>query len=202
MVASATKVALDPVSDRYMIPVMLPLLTIIVLILDGALKKTEISPKAASIAAALFITAFITYSMTANAVTLKESVLKAESEGAGGFNTVYWKNHSFLSRLELLKGSDMIYSDNPGAIRFLTGKSVHYSPKKTGLPLYGYNAFLKESENYRKQYIVWFGNEISESIYTPREFKRDFTVAEVYRDDTISIYELERNRNEKAWLYP
>jgi hypothetical protein len=84
----------------------------------------------------------------------------------------------------------------------LTGKRVHYSPKKTGLLLYGYNAFLKESENYSRQYIIWFGNEISASIYTPREFERDFTVAEVYRDDKISIYKLERNKNEKAWLYP
>jgi hypothetical protein len=116
-------------------------LTIIVLILDGALKKAEISLKAVSIAAAAALTVLITYSMTANAVILKESVLKAESEGAGGFNTVYWKNHSFLSRLELLKESDMAYSNNPGAIRFLTGKRVHYSPKKTGLLLYGYNAF-------------------------------------------------------------
>jgi hypothetical protein len=57
MAVSATRVSLDPVSDRYMIPVMLPLLTIIALILDGALKKTEISPKAASIAVLVILTA-------------------------------------------------------------------------------------------------------------------------------------------------
>ena len=199
MIVSATKVAFDPISDRYMIPVMLPLTAILVLLLDGILEKLKLisSRKAAAhkiigIGAGIILTGVMIFSLAANAVDLKDSTMKAYSGGAGGFNTADWRSHGFLSQMERLEDSDMIYSNNPSPVYFLTEKSVHYTPKTFGIPLYGYEAFLKESENYRNQYIVWFGNETSTTVYTPQQFEKDFTVTNIVKDDSYSIYKLER----------
>ena len=87
----------------------------------------------------------------------------------------------------------IIYSNNPSPVYFLKGEKVHYTPKTFGIPMYSYEAFLSESQNYENQYIIWFGNEESSTVYTPQQFTKDFTVTEMYRDGGFSIYELERD---------
>lgn len=199
MVVSATKVAFDPISDRYMIPVMVPLLTWLVLILDGFLENIASSwtssaliKKVLNSMMSIILAGFLLYSLTANAIILKDSTLKATREGAGGFHTTYWKQHSFLGQMSQLEDSDMIYTNDPSAVHFLTGKPVHYTPKTFGLPLYGYETFLKESENYHKKTIIWFGKEVSTTLYTPQQFSEDFTVSEIYKNEAFSMYTLER----------
>lgn len=200
MAVTASKVAFDPISDRYMIPVMVPLLSLLVLAFDGVLspffsKRGYYSQRRISLSQWIgggVTSVFLVYFLVANGLVMYSSTQKAVSEGAGGFNSDYWQKHGFLSQADLYTDSDMIYSNDPSAVHFLTGKPSHFPPKTFGIPLYGYEAFLKESQSYKKQVIVWFGEETSTTVYTPQMLAEDFMLTELYKTDTYSIYAMER----------
>lgn len=198
MAVSASKVAFDPIGDRYMIPVMVPLLTVVTMLIDSNLGFILSSAskhrllKIVNLSVALLLLGFIGYYLSSNAMILKNSTIKAYNEGAGGYNTTEWKNHAFLSQKPLIQDSDMIYSNNPSAVHFIMRKPSHYTPKTFGLPLYGYDAFLKESSLYKKQTVVWFGQEASTTVYTPAMLEKDFTMTQVFKGNTFTIYTMER----------
>lgn len=196
MAMSASKVAFDPISDRYMIPVMVPLLSLLVLVFDGVLSpfldKRRYTKRTIQWLAGGFVTVFLLFFIVFNGWVAYSSTRNAVSEGAGGFNSDYWQKHGFLTQSSLYSDSDMIYSNDPSAVHFLTGKPSHFPPKTFGIPLYGYETFLKESESYKKQVIVWFGEETSATVYTPQMLTRDFVLTELCRTDAYTIYAMER----------
>lgn len=196
MAVSASKVAFDPISDRYMIPVMVPLLSLLVIAFDGVLSPL-FSKRKAQITSSKwvwggFTAAFLIFFLLLNGWILYGSTQKAVLEGAGGFNSDYWQKHGFLSQEALYSDSDMIYSNDPSAVHFLTGKPSHFPPKTFGIALYGYEAFLKESETYQKQVIIWFGEETSSTVYTPQMLTKDFVLTELSKTDTFTLYAMER----------
>lgn len=197
MAFSASKVAFDPVSDRYMIPVFMPLLTWLVLVIDGQVSRFTIKEpkgihKIVNIGSWAVLTLFLAYFTVSNGLALIKSTQQAMNEGAGGFNSNYWRQHAFLQKDELFNESDMIYSNDPSAVHYLTGKPSHFPPKTFGIPLYGYEAFLKESSTYSGQTIIWFGKEESSTVYTPQKLSDDFTLTELYKSEGLAIYSLER----------
>ncbi len=196
MAISASKVAFDPVSDRYMIPVMVPLLSLLVLAFDSALSplfaQERSRRKLSHWVTGGFVSLFLVYFLFANGLALYGSTQKAVQEGAGGFNSDYWQKHGFLSQAPLFSDSDMIYSNDPSAVHFLTGKASHFPPKTFGLPLYGYETFLKESDSYKKQVIIWFGEETSTTVYTPQMLSEDFVLTELSKTSTFTLYAMER----------
>ena len=192
MIVSASRVAFDPIGDRYMIPVLLPLFFLLAELLDWALSYAETNKTLVSKAGLGLFALLLAGSLISNASLFLSSIRDSIEKGAGGFNADSWKEHEFLSYAGLFADSDMIYSNNPAAVQYLTGRESHYIPKKFGIPLYGYDAFYKESLGYEHQYIIWFGSEASTTVYTPSELSDSFKIEELAKGNSVVLYRMDK----------
>ncbi len=171
MLLSAATVALDPIDDRLLSPMYIPLFLLFIYLISslssGGNKRSARLCNLVIFAAGLLWLA--SYPVPKVATLLGQTV----KDGAGGYNQGIWRNSQTL---DFLQKSDMnhIYSNAPAAIYLLADKAAHSTPRR-----YLYNSpsskttdleeFAKVLRQGDEVQIVWFNFLRKDFLSSPEE---------------------------------
>ncbi len=192
MIISATKVAFDPLGDRYLIPAFIPLIMIFCVLLENiiVITKNNRIDKVLAVSFLILSLFVISFYATSGIRQTYAGLQDAAAHGLSGYNSDTWLREGIILDRDLIEDADIIYSNNPNAINYIWDKKSHYTPKQDGIPLYNYESFLSENKDYDKQYLIWFGKEQSNSIYTKQMLENGFDFTELKRTAQYVIYQM------------
>jgi 4-amino-4-deoxy-L-arabinose transferase-like glycosyltransferase len=155
LLLSAT-VTIDRISDRLLSPVYVPALLLLVLALGFAAAGLREAPFGSAVSRAVLrygllgVCALYLYYPVGQ---VAEDVALWRREGAGGFNTVEWRESPTMRRAKNLPlDGTRIYSNAPDAVFFLTGRKTERTPTR-GTRI---EALQDTLSSEGVVYLVWF----------------------------------------------
>jgi hypothetical protein len=186
LVVSAATVAIDAIGTRLLVPVFVPVISIVIFLLD---RLCGLLSGQASKAVLKFLLIVFTFSLLVfplvNVVALTED---AVNNGAGGYSSKKWKYSETIEYLKNNLSGCNIYSNYPDAIYLHAGMPARYTPKKAGPEPYGFGSFEKSVQKSGNTYIVWFDQEISGSLYAPEDLTIHFELEQVVKTADGVVY--------------
>jgi hypothetical protein len=187
LVIAASFAAFDPIGDRLLSPVFVPLV-LWVFHMTGRLY--DWMEKAVSVKAFRYILAvliFLWLILPASAVC--RIITGSVSYGAGGYASDSWQGSELMQYVSKIPEDCIIYSNYPDAIYLFTGRSALYTPK-TDTDIYEYSLEkFKESVNRNKRsYIIWFDKNIGNWLYNIEGLGRYFNMEEVVQVEDGAVY--------------
>lgn len=188
MIISATKVAFDPIGDRYMIPVYIPLIILAVLLVDNAISifKSFGSRKVLSAAMIILTAVWLLYP----ALRTAEVVKTTTEYGTGGYASTEWKNNNLIKYLRGQSPDGAVFTNDAAAVNTAAGIDAKYTPRKNGPEIYGVEKFKKLVESSKTSYLVWFSTVENSSIYGPEDIGKIYKVEKIIGMEEGSVYKI------------
>ncbi|MCG3181183.1 MAG: hypothetical protein BIFFINMI_03558 [Phycisphaerae bacterium] len=178
---AASRYYLDPLGDRLLCPIAVPLTMLVVLGLDSLTRPGRGGdvPRRLGGVLALMLMLYLA------GATLERSgeVRSRRASGAGGFNTKLWHRSASLNWLRDHRPDDGdLISNGPDAVWVVTGQTCDFSPRRG--PDGGLSADRLARFNRRYQlgphYLFWLDPARRESyLCTPEELAKWFEVTEL-----------------------
>lgn len=186
LMVSATRIHFEAIGDRYMLPILIPMIMFAFLMIDGAVQALcdKLNIKTVIAGFSVLLCAFLVYPTVRTALSTKYCL----DYGAGGYMTTAWKDNSLIKELQENPPGAAIFSNMPDALYTLVGLDAKYTPKKSGLDMYGLEQFRKAITENGASCLVWFDKVINSSIYNADELKALFDMREVKRVEDGAIY--------------
>lgn len=162
LISTSTSMQYDPIGDRLLSPIYVPLILVTVMMLDqlcGVLERNEGRLPVQRIVALLFA-AVLLYPTWSVVLRLDEKL----RNGAGGFNTRVWRESPTLKYLQAnpLPGYHAVYSNQAEFLTFFgeiesgaTPVAGEYDPDKPGE---SGNSWAGEWPDVSPAYLIWFNN--------------------------------------------
>lgn len=175
LVASASMVAFDRISDRLLSPVSVPmiLLAFVAIAYAKALSYNFLHKAATCLLLIVILTACIAYPLV-KAAALVDQV---HTNGAGLLASQRWSDSPVIEYLKKEAGNCTIYSDNPDAIYVYTGMDARYTPKKSGIELYSIKGMKEAVRTGKQSLIAWFSPVSSPGLlYNVKELEEFFEI--------------------------
>lgn len=191
MIASATRVAFDPIGDRYMIPIYVPVILLAFLLFDGmaCVLAVKTGKKKAQAVIVVALCVWLAYPLAGVVMLARDSL----QNGAGGYSTATWMSNGLIEYLKQNKTAPPVYSNYPDAIYALTGIEAHYTPKKEGLAMYGFEQFRKAVEKEESATLVWFERGMFGTIYNTGDLEESFDLEEITSNVDGTVYRISRS---------
>ncbi len=185
LISSATKVAFDPIGDRYLSPAYVPLFLLSFIILDVTASYFSDQKHMSALISALLVI-WLLFPLAATTNQLNTSV----RTGAGGLQTDQWKNNTIIQYLNKEKPIGQVYSNNASAVYFLADRSAFSTPKYKGPDMYRLPWFEKEIATNPDAWLVWFGSAESDAVYGPRALAALYELEPVKTFNEGTIYHI------------
>jgi hypothetical protein len=184
LIISATRIAIEAINSRFINLLYAPAVFIFVAAADLILSKLAGVP--GKVYRALLVLTLCT------PFALAVSMVKSSwDNGAGSYSTSEWRNNLILRELQTRPPDDCTYYSNaPDAVYAVTGIHAYWPPKKSGPPMYGFEAFRRRVAGDACTYVVWFGNGPGGGLYGIEDLEKLFRVDLVERNSAGSIYRL------------
>ncbi len=188
MIISATKVAFDPIGDRYMIPVYIPLIILAVLLVDNAksIFKSIDSRKILSGALVLVTAVWLLYP----ALRTAEVVKTTTEYGTGGYASTEWTSNNLIKYIRGSAPDGTVFTNDAAAVNTAAGIDAKYTPRKNGPEIYGVEKFKKLVESSKASYLVWFSTVENNSIYTPEDVGKLYNVEKIISMPEGAVYKI------------
>lgn len=186
LIISSTTTAYDRIGTRLLSPISLPLIIVLVLVLDAALKWFENSKSRPSLASIIRISAIALFTLWLLVVPTRDivhSVRAKADEGAGGYNSRSWQQSETIEylRTHLLQEDVPIFSNRYDAIFILTGIQAESVPKRT------YYNSEQLADDLGTLEGKWPGYPMSYLIYFDQGRPYHFTIDELRAIANISL---------------
>ena len=184
LIVSSTTTAYDRIDTRLLSPISVPLIIVLVLVFDVALKWFENSKFRSSLASIIRISAIALFALWLLVVPTRDivhSVRAKVDQGAGGYNSRSWQQSDTIKYLRThLPQEDMaIYSNWAWIVFFSTGIQAKNAPK--------YHNSEKLADDLSTLEGKWPENPTSYLIYFDKERSGYFTVDELSTIADISL---------------
>jgi hypothetical protein len=189
LIVTASSVAFDTINNRLLSPVSIPLIFLVFVAIDyiAALSYNFLDKVVFTYLLAVVLTLCIVYPFTKAAA----SVAGMHSDGAGLLASQKWTDSPVIAYLRKEAGNCTVYSDHPDAIYVHTGINARYTPKKSGIELYGLKRMKEAVESQGSSYIAWFSPEVSGSqLYNAEELKEFFDIETAARLPDGVVYRI------------
>jgi len=163
IIASATTILLEPINSRYLVPVYLPAVFIILVISDILTTRLKewFKPNSVRMASAVLAGLFLLYPMLNTGATARESMVS----GAGGYSTATWQGNKLIDYVRQNPNGFTYYSNCADAVYATTGVRTYFPPKKSGPYMYGLEQFRKSVDNSKNPYVIWFKSGVPATMY-------------------------------------
>jgi hypothetical protein len=174
LLAGSLLVAVEPISQRFVSPMLVPLLVLGARAADDLLARRPIAWRAVALVLAL---GWLGYS-----VARAHSHLDAYFHtGAESYTAPAWRQSALAAALRRGAEADTVYGNGPDAVYFLAGLPAKFSPRRT------YYASDREVTEDLPRFaaavargpvrLAWFGElEVRSFLYSPAELRERFDV--------------------------
>lgn len=187
LIYSSTTTAIDPIDDRLLSPIYIPVIIIMLSIVQSIVKPFKEHHSEKSVNGFLVIIFSIWL-----ICPLKGIISEAKNifNHGAGYNTILWKDSEVIKYLSQhpLKKNRFVYSNAPDALYILAGLSAKFSPSKT----YYRSTKMKDSISTwpiaSTAYLIWFDNKPRDYLYTIEEMKSICNIFQIVKLDDGSIY--------------
>jgi len=172
--------------DRLLAPVFIPFSLLLFSSLEKNLLRTAFirnSPSAVRYSVSVLICAWLLYP----AVRITKHLRHWHSTGVEVYNNPSWKNSETIQWLRENRLSAKIFSNDPYAVYYFTGKSASRIPKS----IYRFDAFRQSAQD--GDYLVWW-NDARYALYDLKKIETDFKPEKITNLQDGVIYRL-RARN-------
>jgi len=184
LILSATNVLSEPIGDRYMLPVLAPLVIVFFGLLDylaGQLKR--------GVMMYLVVISAIIWSFfpaASGAFLINETA----RQGPGGFTAPWYPDKPLTSLIpgESLDGTTLLISNRAATVYGITGVRTYSQPKKEGFDDYTLGAFERLVAGADQAVLVWFDNTAEANVYTLEEIGRLFNLELIAQNEMGGIY--------------
>jgi hypothetical protein len=185
IVVSSTTTAFDSIGDRLLSPVYAPVIVLLFALLDRAVRLLCATPfgRYARLGLVVIVAIWLVFRFTA----VGTESLRQSRKGAGGYNTVGWRESPTIDFVEHLSGNaeGTIYTNMPEAVYILARRAAELSPQKTyyrSSEVVNNIADLAGSWPERDSgLLVWFKYTVREYLFTPSELQ---SIADL---DTLAV---------------
>lgn len=186
LVASATSVAFEPINSRYLIPVYVPLVLVVLAAADLLFSVIKINTKAAGLVLPLLMILFLVYP----AANMAASVYDSWKNGAGGYAAASWRGKSgFLEHMQK-NGQHTYYSNNADVVYIISGIRTYSPPKKSGPYMYGLGQFKAAVDRDENSILIWFDNAVPQTLYSLEELSAIYKMKETGKFEGGKIYQI------------
>jgi hypothetical protein len=181
VIVSSTATAYDSIDQRLMAPVYVPLVLVLFTLLDRFLGRAHGRLRTVT------LTFLVIWLIAPAAEVCAESHIRSRI-GAGGYNTISWRESPTMDLVEHLpaKTGGTIYSNNPDAIYILARRAAVFSPARTYYRSTETASSLADMAGSwpsgGRGLLVWFSNKSRPYLFSPAELA---SVAEL---DTVAPF--------------
>jgi hypothetical protein len=178
---SVSTIAVDPIDDRLMSPVYVPLTLVVFYTIGRLCEFFSRGNSAGRIILCVLAALWLIYPFSGAASMVTDSV----RNGAGGYSKTTWRDSSIIAYLKDNKPESIVFSNFPDAVYVLSGISARYIPEKLYSAYYDTANFKRvfESADSRQALIAWFNRGMSVMEYIYNEIGPDYTVKTVFEND-------------------
>jgi hypothetical protein len=190
MISTTATTALSPIDNRYMSPIVAP---VILSVIYAAIRAVQLYSRISAakllpitVAAATF--AWMLYPAYGASALLRSYL----ADGAGGFRTRGWMTSELLAYLRTNRLEGSVYSNEPYAVYALTGELYKGSPRKfkyeSRTATNDLSDFSHQIEQHGFVYMVWFETSWWEDyLYSAQDLSAHYKMEPVVskKDGTI-----------------
>ena len=179
-------IKIEELDNRMMLPVYVFLFFMLIVLADRVLESLRAwRPNArwATTTMLVFCALWLMYPLA----RVSRGVWRRAHLGAGGFNTMVWRDSPVMRDLRTSPPAGTIYSNRADAIYILNHMDAYWGPSKR----IGLEPFLETMNSGPDNYLVWF-NLGRNSSYHPDELPDSFASELITRFPDGAIYRFER----------
>ena len=187
LLASATKVLFEPINSRYLIPVYIPGIVIILCALDLLTEKFTWQLKAFTRKSMIILLGLFLIYPALNTVA---AVAGYAANGAGGYSTKVLHENELIAYVRQNSKACTYYSNNADVVSALTGIRTFYPPKRQGPYMYGLEQFEKAVENDKCPVFIWFRSGAASSLYDIDDIGKLYKLETVEQFESGTVYEI------------
>ena len=179
-------IKIEELDNRMMLPVYVFLFFMLIVLADRVrehLRAWRPDARWATTAMLVFCVLWMMYPLA----RVSRGAWRRAHLGAGGYNTVVWRDSPVMRHLRPNPLPGTIYSNRPDAIYILNDMNAYWGPSKR----IGIEPFLETMNSGPNDYMVWFDRGRN-STYHPDELSDSFTSELVARFSDGAIYRFER----------
>ncbi|MGA9351536.1 MAG: hypothetical protein WBW48_22380 [Anaerolineae bacterium] len=207
LIASAARIAFDPINHRLLAPIYVPLMLLVLFTLDNIQQlfpSVHFPKQTLNVFLPIGLGLWLVYPFLYSGNLVIDSI----RNGAGGYSTTVWMNSELISYLRQhpLRGS--VYSNTPHAIYILTGMSARPSPSKHSRddsllsPVDDFQQLKTSVASGNDTYIVWFDDESLLSFYNIQELRSVFDLEIVVKTSDGAVYLIKHEDSDRCLRTP
>ena len=175
IVISTTTTALDPLDDRFMVPVFIPVLLIVFSLIIFACQIT----KKNKILIAMLLATFTICTVISFAKAWTKDIRVRKDHGAGGYNSEFWQENELIKYTkEHIQTNEYIFANNM-LIRhiLLDHKFISYIPQKIDKETSGKPSgitlenLIEKYPHFENAYILWFAKGYEDIFFSINELR-------------------------------
>lgn len=184
MIASASAVNFDPIDARYLQPIYLPMIFLLVWLIAICFKGLDNLKLSGLLLLCLFLW------QLPNVYSEYKVTKVALETGVGGANVAEWRNTKLFEEIKASYGGKRLYSNRADLINLYGGLTCYYTPKLEGIDLYGKAFMEKDLQETKVAYLIWFKGHDPNYIYSPKQLEEIATVRYVTETERYTVYEV------------
>ena len=186
MLFTATTTVFDPLDDRLLVPLHIPLVLLITSVLDSV--NLELNTRGRRVKFALSVALLVV--SVGNGVLDSFRVIAEIGSDPLGYNSMQWRNSQTMAHLRTITEQADFYSNYPETLYFSAGKVSHYLPAKSDNPTTAVEEFRDMLEDATAPiYLVWL-NYDRNGFYSSSELLLVLNLDLVFVGEDGDIYRL------------
>ena len=184
LVISATNILSEPIGDRYMLPVLVPLVIILFGLLDYAAGRLR---RGVLMYMVVIFSVIWSFFPAASGVYFISETVRS---GPGGYTAPWYPDRALVSLIpkEDLDGGTLLISNRAAAVYGVTGVRTFSQPKKEGFDDYTLSAFERLLKGADRAVLVWFDGTDEANVYSLMELSQLFDLELIARSNMGGIY--------------
>ncbi|MCT4686477.1 glycosyltransferase family 39 protein [Vallitalea sp.] len=191
IIISESRYAIDPINNRLLSPVFIPILFVVLLIIDALINQFEKNKKILYIinpGIILALLLIVNYPVRYHINNMKK--FHNVEEGIAYSN--YIIDNETLKYIEhgTYTKDTILFSNNPTILTYHTDIDSRWMPKKEGIKLYDIDSFNNSIKQIKEVYIVWFGDKNSTFLYTINDISKIYQLKLIKKLTDGYIYKI------------
>jgi hypothetical protein len=194
--AAATLTALDPIDERLISPLVPPLVALAFIVLAAVVRegRRSLGPRAPAIG--LLVAALWVALLARDSSAL---VRRIEEQGIGGYEAARWRESPLLAALRRTAPDGAMYSNDPFAIWYWTGREASLSPRR--YPYRSPQSRVDDLAGLREVvaagepvYLVWFDGVPRDFLLSVDDLRATLEIEPVLRAPDGAVYRMSEVR--------